>query len=161
MLDRLSRFFEDLVPRSASDDHSDRPDATVAAAALMFHVMDADGVREKAERDQLRTLLSDRYGLSGPDLDNVLSRGEEAEREAVDLYAFTSILKRELTEEGRLELIEILWEMVYADGSWHELEDNLVWRVSELLGVSNRDRVLLRRTVAERRGVPILSDPSG
>jgi uncharacterized tellurite resistance protein B-like protein len=49
-----------------------------------------------------------------------------------------------------VHFIELLWEIVYADGENHELEDNLVWRVSELLGVDGRDRVLLRQAVQAR-----------
>jgi len=76
--------------------------------------------------------------------------GETAERDAVDLYAFTSVINRHLDQTGRQELISLLWEMVYADGERHELEDNIVWRVSELVGIDGPDRVALRQRVAER-----------
>jgi uncharacterized tellurite resistance protein B-like protein len=74
----------------------------------------------------------------------------ESEREAVDLYRFTSVLKRRLDEEGRVEVVAMLWEMANADGDLHEFEENVVWRVAELLGVSSRQRVSLRH--AARRG---------
>ncbi len=73
-----------------------------------------------------------------------------ADNEAVDLYQFTSVLMRSLSGEERLKFIELLWEIVYSDGENHELEDNLVWRVAELLGVDGRDRVLLRQAVQAR-----------
>ena len=57
---------------------------------------------------------------------------------------------RSLSGEERLKFIELLWEIVYSDGENHELEDNLVWRVAELLGVDGRDRVLLRQAVQAR-----------
>ena len=53
---------------------------------------------------------------------------------------------------GRKRIIEMLWEMAMADGVVHEFESNLVWRVSELLGVSARDRVTLKKLVASRVG---------
>ena len=59
-----------------------------------------------------------------------------AENEAVDLYRFTSVLKRQMSEDERIRVIENLWEIVFADGASHEFEENLVWRVAELLGVS-------------------------
>ena len=54
-------------------------------------------------------------------------------------------------EEERVLIIENLWEMVFADGIVHELEDNVVWRIAELLGVDSRDRMLLKQKVWKRR----------
>ena len=55
-----------------------------------------------------------------------------------------------MTEEQEAELIEILWEIVYADGERSELEDNIVWRVAELLGVPRRVRIMKRQEVVAR-----------
>jgi uncharacterized tellurite resistance protein B-like protein len=52
----------------------------------------------------------------------------------------------------------MMWELVYADGSVTEFEDNVVWRASDLLGISSRDRIELKHRVAERRQVPVSSD---
>lgn len=144
MLDRLKAFFGTLSEKTDKDRLS-ADDPRVAAAALMFHVIDADGVREDAERRRLREVLAQAHELSGDELDKIVSAGEAASREAIDLYAFTSVLNRELDETARVELIGLLWDMVYADGELHELEDNIVWRVAELIGVSTRDRMLERR----------------
>ena len=70
--------------------------------------------------------------------------------EAIDLYQFTSVLKRALDDAERVTMIESLWEMVFADGVVHEMEDNVVWRVAELLGVDTRDRMLLKQRVWKR-----------
>lgn len=152
MLDRLKAFIGGLQdePRPSV---APADDPRVAAAALMFHVIDADGVREDAERQRLRDLLAQAYQLSGRELDRLVEAGEEAEREAVDLFGSTSVLNRALDESGKVEFIAVLWELVYADGTMHELEDNIVWRVAELIGVSQRDRVLMRQMVRKERGL--------
>ena len=62
-----------------------------------------------------------------------------------------SVLKRQLSEAERISVIENLWEIVYADGESHEFEENLVWRVAELLGVNPRDRIAKKRAVAENK----------
>lgn len=151
MLERLKAFISGLQDQRAGGAPEDDP--RVAAAALMFHVIDADGVREDAERRRLRELLADAYDLDGRELDRLVRAGEEAEREAIDLFAFTSVLNRTLDESGKVEFIAVLWELVYADGSMHELEDNIVWRVAELIGVERRDRVLMRQMVRRERSI--------
>jgi len=78
------------------------------------------------------------------------SRRAPKAQEPVDLYSFTSVLCRELDQEGRQRIVEMLWEIVLADGVLHEYEADLVSRGAELLGVSTRDRVRLRKIVENR-----------
>ncbi len=146
MFERLISFLNDIPGGgSGGERRDDSDDPRLAAAALMVHVMDADGVRLDEERAKLREALTRAYGLSGAELDRFILRAEEEAHEAVDLYAFTSILKRHLDERARIEFIGIMWEIVFADGEMNELEDNIVWRVAELIGVDRRDRVLMRQ----------------
>jgi uncharacterized tellurite resistance protein B-like protein len=63
---------------------------------------------------------------------------------------------RSVNEEGRLRIVEMMWELVYADGQVSEFEDNVVWRAADLLGISSRDRIELKHRVAGR-----LASPSG
>jgi len=55
---------------------------------------------------------------------------------------------RSVNEAGRLRIVEMMWELVYADGQVSEFEDNVVWRAADLLGVSSRDRIELKHRVA-------------
>lgn len=150
MFDRVLAFLKEL-PALGGDRHAAHPDdARVAASALLYHVMTADGVRQDVEWDRFKRILADTYGLAGRELDALASAGEEADNDAVDLYAFTSVLRRSLDGEARKAFVELMWELVYADGQMDELEDNTVWRIAELLDVENRDRVEARIRVARR-----------
>ena len=145
MFERFTSFLEQLGAKAPTSERTN-PEQ-VAAAALLFTVMDADGVRHENEIARLSLLLSERFGIEGDALESLMKRGEQAERESVDLFQFTSVLVK-LDESERLSLIELVWEVVYADNEVHELEDNLVWRIAELIGVSSRDRMLLKQKVA-------------
>lgn len=146
MFDRILNFLKDL-PSDNTRRASLSEDPRIAAAALMYHVMDADGVRQDAEWERLKAILSETYDVSGGELDTLVVAGGEADNEAVDLYAFTSVLKRDLDEKGRIEFVGLLWEIAFADGALDELEDNTLWRIAELLGVDRRDRILERQKV--------------
>jgi len=122
----------------------------LAAAALLVHASAIDGHVDPAERRKLKTLLQARFDLDGHAVRQLLDEAGEREAESVDLYRFTSVLCRELDQEGRKRVVEMLWEVAMADGIVHEFEANLVWRVAELLGVSTRDRVRLRKAVESR-----------
>lgn len=152
MMRRLISFLKGLPAGREEAGGVDAEDPRVAAAALMLHVVDADGVREDTEHRRLRAGLADAYSLAGPELDTVLHVAETATREAVDLHAFTRVVNRHLDEGSRVALIGLMWEIVYADGELHELEDNLIWRVAELIGVSAQDRLALRSRVRGAAG---------
>ena len=151
MFERIQTFFNQLT---ASRGHAgiEPDDPLIAVAALCSQVMEADGAVSDSEKDRLRTLLHDHYGLDGARLDAMIDAGQQAGSEAVDYYRFTSDLKRHLNEEQRLELIGILWDIVYADGVRNELEDHVIWRIADLLGVSGNDRIALGRRAAARAG---------
>ena len=125
-------------------------DKNLAAAALMVQVISADGVVTPEEEERMHKLLHDHYGLERDDAEQLARDARAAQNEAVDLYTFTSVLKRDLNEDERMLLVEDLWEMVFADGELHEMEDNVVWRVAELLGVHARHRMVLKQRVKTR-----------
>ncbi|TIV91490.1 MAG: hypothetical protein E5V74_28270, partial [Mesorhizobium sp.] len=100
------------------------------------------------EWERFKQILAETYSVSGEELDALAAAGERADNEAIDLYAFTSVLKRDLDAEARKAFIGLMWEIVYADGELDELEDNTVWRVAELIGVERRDRIEARRKAA-------------
>jgi len=125
----------------------------LAEAALMFHVIAVDGVVKPVEREHMVKVLSKHFELSDAETASLAKDAEIAEHESIDLYKFTSLLKQNLDEEERLDMVENLWEMVYADGHKHELEDNALWRISELIGVDTRSRTLLKKLVKTRQNM--------
>jgi len=150
MLDRIQAFLQTL----ASSHHSKEfapDDPRVAFVALCFQVMEADGNVSEDEQRKFRELLRERYDLSEDRLKALIEIGHQAGSEAVDYYRFTADLRRHLVnEEDRVELLGILWDIVYADGERSEIEDHVIWRIADLLGVSARDRVLQRQQAAAR-----------
>ena len=154
MFDAIKKLIAEIVSEPEKVDHFEENDERLAEAALMFHVIAADGSVGKDERDRMAQLLSGQFNLSEQETEQLMSDAQDADNEAVDLYGFTSVLKRTLTMERRIGIIENMWEMVYADGVVHELEDNIVWRVAELLDVTQRDRMLLKKRVKERGQQP-------
>lgn len=151
MLDQLRAFLEGLRPEGPAP--ADGSDPEVAAVALFFHVIGADGVVDKVESEKLKSLIVEEYGVSGAEMRRLIESGEQADREAVDLFAFTSVLNRSLDADAKVHFIELLWQLAYADGFRHELEDHVVWRIADLMGVSSRERVLARQRALAAAGL--------
>lgn len=151
MLDTLSRFISDLAGGQRTADSFEHTDQRLAAAALLVHASAVDGRHDAAEDEALSRILSRRFDLDASETRALLARARQRDQESVDLYGFTSVLNRSLDEAGKIRMIEMLWEIVYADGEVDEFEDNLIWRVAELLGVHTRERVRMRQRVEAKR----------
>ncbi len=150
MFTALRRMLADLaapvpVPEGPADEK-------LAAAALLFHLIGVDGTVSPEERQRLLVVLMERFDLDAEAAEALIAAARTADLEAVDFYGFTSLLKTRLDEEGRQRVVGMMWEMVYADGVVHEFEANLVWRVAELLGVSTRDRIRLKKAAQDKAG---------
>jgi uncharacterized tellurite resistance protein B-like protein len=151
MLDSLKNLISDLTGGSKHPARFEANDHRLAAAALMIHASTIDGTASAVEQDRLRAVLKSRFNLDDDATDELIEAATRAEHEAVDLYHFTTLLNRALDDDGRCGIVEMMWEIVFADGRVSEFEDNLMWRAADLLGVSSRDRIALRRRIAGER----------
>ena len=149
MLDKLRQFIAEVAAPLAPDHRpfSDT-DYRLAATALLIHVVSLDGEPSEVEKQKLHALLQSRFQLDPPNVAKLIAAATLMEGEAVDLYHFTSVIMRSVDEEGRKRIVEMMWELVYADGNVSEFEDNVMWRAADLLGVSSRDRIAIKHRVA-------------
>ncbi len=151
MLDKLRLFIAEMIaPDGSGGRHFDEADYRLAATALLIHVISLDGAPSEAEKRKLHNLLENRFQLDPETADQLIRDATVVEGEAVDLYHFTSVIMRSVDEQGRLRIIEMMWELVCADGQVTEFEDNVIWRAADLLGVSSRDRINLKHLVEGR-----------
>lgn len=144
MFEALTRLFS--KPEPEIPDH----DPKLAVAALLVHLAAVDGQTSDAEREMIRGVLMDTYDLDEAAVDTLVREAAARDAEAVDLYRFTSAIST-LDLEERLEIVRMMWQVVFIDARNHELEDNMVWRVAELIGVSSRDRTVLRSQMARSK----------
>ena len=139
------------MPPTAEPRAFDETDYRLAATALLIHIVSLDGEPTAIEKRKLHSLIETSFKLDPGTADRLIASATRAENDAVDLYRFTSVIMREVDEEGRQRIVEMMWEMVFADGKVTEFEDNVLWRAADLLGISGRDRIDLKHQVAERQ----------
>ena len=97
--------------------------------------------------------MESRFSLSRSDANQLLAAGEAAASESTELFHFTRIINDRLSFEERVELIEMRWEVAYADRVLDEYEDSLLRRVGGLIYVPDRERGMARQRVLKRLGL--------
>ncbi|MCP4617906.1 MAG: TerB family tellurite resistance protein [Bradyrhizobium sp.] len=158
MLDGLRQFITEMVSANADQRLFDETDYRLAATALLIHIVSLDGQPTAIEKRKLHSLIETSFKLDPGTADQLIASATRAESDAVDLYRFTSVIMREVDEAGRRRIVEMMWEMVFADGKVTEFEDNVLWRAADLLGISGRDRIDLKHAVQERQSARAKGD---
>ena len=136
---------------AADDDSGDGVQA--AAAALLIEAAVMDGEFDSQEHETITRLLSERFDLDGGEVAELIEAGRQTVDRSVELFTFTRVLKNTHDDAQRIDLIEMLWEVAYADGEVHDYEANLLRRVTGLLYVSDRDSGEARKRVVARMGL--------
>lgn len=149
MLQRLVSLLTD--PASASPEETAHA-ADVAIAALLVEAAHADGVYLDAEREMITKVLAERFSLDAAAAAELRAEGEAAQAEAVDLVRFTRAIKDAVPFEDRIEVIEAMWRVIYADDDRDHEEAALIRRLAGLLYVPDRDAGLARQRVIGEQG---------
>jgi len=152
MLDRIKTLFAARDAAAANGVRHDADELRLAAAALLVEAAGLDDRFDAAERVRVTALVRDRFGLTKAEARTLLAAAEQATAEASQLYRFTRVIKDRFADDERVELIEMLWDVVYADGTVHDFEANLLRRIAGLIYVSDRDSGKARKRVLERLG---------
>lgn len=151
MLDRIRAMFvgDDDSPALADSDHT--ADALqIAAAVLLVSAARMDDTIDDTELERIEGLLVERFGLTPTEAESLAALAEREAHDASDYWRHARVVKDGFSHSERVAMIEMLWEVAYADGQVHHQEANLVRRVAGLIYVPDRDSGAARKRVAAR-----------
>jgi uncharacterized tellurite resistance protein B-like protein len=144
MFDRIVKLLSEPSPPQ------DRDGLQIAVAVLLVEAARMDAHFEDAERTVIERLLANKFQLSPEQTSELMRKAVEVGERSNQLYPFTRIAVERMDLAQRIGLIEMLWEVAYADGVLDPDEDALLRRVAGLIYVSDVDRAAARIRVLER-----------
>jgi len=149
MIDRIKALFGERADARPGQTMED--ELQLAAAVVLVEAARLDGVFDEREQAKVRELLGGRFGLSGNEVETLLEAAQAIQSERHQLLPYTRAIKQHFSEDERIRLMEMLWEVVYADDVLHDYEASLLRRIGGLIYVTDRERGAARRRVLERR----------
>lgn len=140
MLDTVRQFFEEHIapdpaqPRARKREQRYR----LAAAALLVEVSRADYEVKAIERRAVADAVRRAFGLSTAATEELIRLAEAQSEASTSLYQFTRLINDHFSPEEKEQMVEMLWEVAFADGAVDKYEEHLVRKIAELVYVPHR-----------------------
>ncbi len=145
-------MFASLLRLLSGPEAPKAPDLHLSVAMLLLEAARQDDTFDAAERTMIENLLTSRFGLTHDECVALMEKAQARSAQMVQLHGHTSAIAEAMTPDERIHLIEMLWDVAYADNVLDPEEDLLIRRIAGLIYVSDRDRVLARQRALARRG---------
>jgi uncharacterized tellurite resistance protein B-like protein len=142
MHDIIRRFFGKVAGvNSKTIKQKTQQDILVAVCALLVEMARIDNTFTATEMETILSILSEKYGLSREQADAIVAEAEKELKESVDLWQFAKIINENYSIDNKIELIEILWRIVYVDGKMDKYEHYLMDKLGKILRLNHNQLI--------------------
>jgi len=138
MLKQIQDFFRQHLVSTVGNDADREQALRLAVAALLIEVTHLDHEVTPEEKAAVDLAVRRHMGLSGETVAELLQYAERERADSTDYYQFTLLINREYDAARKVELIELMWRIAYADDALHRYEEHLIRKIAELLYVPHR-----------------------
>ena len=142
MIDLVKKFFDRNKEDSSGENKSKRPhDIRMATCALFLEMANIDDEFTDSEREHIITILKNNYNLPDDDVTSLIEATEEELKESIDLWRFTTLINKNYSPEEKIQIIEMVWKIAFADGTLDKHEDYLVHKMANLLRLRHKQLI--------------------
>ena len=148
----MLRFFDQLLAGSPAADIDADKKLRLAATALLFRALFVDGHADPREEESIRNIVSSEFGLAEDEVATLIDDARKAAHDAADLYGWTRLINAEYAYDEKCYLMEMLWQVVLADGVIDDHESALMRRLAGLIHVEDADSARARQRAIQAQG---------
>jgi uncharacterized tellurite resistance protein B-like protein len=141
MIDKLKKFFGERGDRSVDTKETIVRHIRVAACALLLEMASIDGSFSESEKESIIAILKNDYALSDEDATVLLEAADQELKKSIDLWQFTNLINQNYSKDEKIQIIETVWKVVYADGRLDKYEDYLMHKLAKLLRLSHEELI--------------------
>ena len=124
----------------------DTNNKNVLIIALLIHAAKIDENYTENEKKIIKKVIIDLNKISSNQADELLKLAEKKEEKSNQIIEFTKEIKK-YSMEFKLKIVEIIWKIVYSDGTSDDYESNLIRRICGLLYISDKDNGIIKTKV--------------
>lgn len=136
MLSKVKTVFQNYLQVAETEDSRHQEHRLrIATAALLFEVARADFEVGHEEIQAIAVAVKQQFGLSGDELQQLLAAAREEAENTTSYHEFTSLINNEYQLEDKIRIVELMWQVAYADDYLEKYEEALVRKIADLLYV--------------------------
>jgi len=142
MIDLVKKFFTKRSHDDSSNQRGQRPhDIRIATCALLLEMSNIDGEFSALERESIISIMKRNFDLSDEHATTLLEASNEELKGSIDIWQFTNLINQNYSIEEKIRVVEIVWDVVYADGKLEKHEDYLVHKLATLLRLTHKQLI--------------------
>jgi len=144
-------FFKKIFNTEESENiEIDDNTAIKACIALLLETSMADEILDDKEIDALKITLIKDFKIGNDEVDELIAFSKENVKDSTSLYEFTRDINDSFSAEQRIQLIESMWKIAYADGNIDKYEEHIIRKVSNLIYVAHSDFIKAKISAKEQ-----------
>jgi uncharacterized tellurite resistance protein B-like protein len=151
MLSKISAFFQSLG--ETGEQQVNELSLEIACSVLLCEVMLADGHLNNAEQQKLNDIISGQFQLSNDEVTEIIKHSLELCENATDFYQFTSKINKNYSLEQRIKMLDLLWQVAYADGELASIEEHIIRKIADLLHLRHSEYIQTKLTIQSKASV--------
>jgi uncharacterized tellurite resistance protein B-like protein len=124
------------VTSKANEEDEYKGEDIQAVIILLLEACQIDGETGQVEIDYIKKLLINKFNFSESDANENVSKALEDSEQRIEIFSQIKVILNEMDHDERIEVIEMMWGVILADGVIDDFEANLMRRMNGLLYVS-------------------------
>jgi uncharacterized tellurite resistance protein B-like protein len=149
MISRIKNLLQNEQPKTG---HARFERVQVATCALLLEVAHSDGHFHSVEARVVDDLLAKKFQLQPALVAELVEYAQQQRRESLDLFQFAREINQHFSRDEKLDVMEGLWRIIYADGTLDKHEDALARQLARLLRLSDKDVIDRKVRVLDESG---------
>ena len=149
MIKNIKNYFATLLKDKEQDPASSKKTIELATAVLMIEISLADDHIQDEERTTIKEILNKHFSLNNEEISELIMLAEAEVNHAVSLHEFTSLLNETLAIPEKINIIENLWHVAYADSVLDKYEEYFIRKIADLLYISHSDYIKTKLKAAK------------
>ena len=143
MLSKIKDFFQQnmAIQETVQETTGKNNNVAIATCALLLEMAHTDEEFSDIEESEIKKIMQSEFGLSDIKLEEIVNLSNEARKESLDLWQFTNLINENYSKREKIQVIEFIWRVVYADNKVDKYEEYLVRKLSYLLNIDHKDMI--------------------
>jgi uncharacterized tellurite resistance protein B-like protein len=153
MIASIRNFFSQLIePGAGESGVAGERALQTATAALLLEMMRMDSSITAEETATVAAALRTRFGLDAAQVDELMTLASAEARQATDYFQFTSLINKAFSAEQKIQMVESLWQVAFADGHLDAHEQHFMSKITDLLYVPHSAYIAAKQRAREKQG---------